>query len=160
FLLLELPAGTTHATVSFHRSWDVWLGCAVTLATLAGLTLGVPLWRIAIVAVGPSLVAFAIIAAAAPPRNAIAEDAHRRIHPPMIAPGGVESTLRRGQPTAIYGKNFGEPNDAVRVLVGGREAPILYKSFGQINVTVPVDAPSPADVRVEVNGCPGNAFAA
>ncbi|GEM_PF-2884901 len=173
FLLIELPAGTTNATVDFHNSWDVWLGCIVPLATLAALLARLPLWRIAIAVVIPTALAFAILASSSPPRNTIAEDAYRRIHPPMINPGvfnsgvfnsgvfnpgGAPVTLRRGQKASIYGTNLGATGDAVRVLVGDREAPILYRSFGQIDFTVPSDGPSPADLSVEVNGCRGNAF--
>ncbi len=166
FLLLDLPAGHQRARLRFATTWDVWFGRAVTLATVVLLLLRVPLYVPAFVALIATAAAYALLAVGSSPHAAVAADTFRRVRPPMISPGGIvdgvtaaQPPLARGRPISIYGLNFGEKHDLVRLWVGSQQAHILYRQSNQLNIQLPDDAPPAAEIAVEVNGCRGNSFA-
>ena len=165
FLLLRPPAGTVHLRLRFGAAWDVWLGRAITLLTIALLLLRVPPHWIAALAVVPAAAAFALLAASDPPTLRVAEDTFRSLHPPLIGPTGIvdgatyaQPPLKRGTIISIWGRDFGGPADSVRVLIGNREARLVSRQPSVLAAELPPDAPPAADVRVEVNNCPGNSF--
>jgi hypothetical protein len=155
----------------FGAAWDVWLGRALTLAALCAVVLGIPRRRSPLVpgAAGLALILPAAIAYAAiareTPRITAAEEAYRRIQPPLINAGGIVGfagnlpPLTRGQGFTVYGLNFGSPSDAVQLTVSGRPAELVSHGPNQVSAIMPVDAADPAEIRITVNGCTGNAFA-
>jgi len=153
FQLIRLPPGQRHVTLRFGASWDVWLGRAITLVTILLLLTRVKPICIAAVALIPAAIAWAFLISATPPANRIAEDAFARIHPPLINSGGV--VVDHGV-AHIYGVDLAGPN--VRVWIGDRPLQPEFVSSGLINVRLPQDLPTTADISVEVNGCVGNAF--
>jgi hypothetical protein len=165
FLLIDKPPGHQLLTLKFGASWDVWLARVITVLTVALILARAPAFVAALVAVIPAALAYAVLMATAPSQIAAAEDAFRRIQPPMINPTGIvdsaghQPPLLRGHAMTIYGLNFGSPREPVRVWVGRREAPLAYHGPNMLIVTLPEDAPPSAEVSVEVNGCRGNSFA-
>jgi hypothetical protein len=153
FQLIRLAPGEHHVSLRYGASWDTWLGRAITLVTLILILARVkPIW-IAIVAVIPSAGAVAYLLSTAPPTVRIAEEAFTRLHPPIINGGGI---INSGGELSIYGTDLAGPN--TRVWIGDRASPADFTSPGQVNVRLPRDVPASADIRVEVNGCIGNAF--
>ena len=164
FLLLDLPTGHHKLKLRYGAAWDVWLGRAITLATIVLLLARIPTYVVALVAVIPAVVAYAFVGGM-PPRTAVAETTLRRIQPPIITAEGIVDgvtyappPLVRGRPASIFGHQLGDTGDRVRVWVENREAHILYHDSYQVNIRVPNDAPPAAEIAVEVNGCRGNSF--
>jgi hypothetical protein len=185
FLLVK-GASSGPVTLRFGASWSAWLGRAITAATILLLLFSLPLKSLvgrastpaaglqthslqlvtAAVALLPAIFAYGIFQLRTPPTVAVAEQAYRRLQPPLINPGAIvdgvtlaQPPLARGSLITIFGANFGAQSDSVRVQVGERRAEILYRGPNQVNLRLPVDAPTPVDVSVEVNGCHGNSFA-
>jgi hypothetical protein len=165
FLLVK---GASKGTVSlrFGASWSEWLGRAVTLATILLLFRRAPTWVIAAAALVPAICAYGILQLRTPATAAIAEQAYRRLQPPLINPSGivdgitlVQPPLARGSVITIFGSGFGSASDTVRVWIGQRQAEILYHGANQVNLKVPTDAAPVENLSVEVNGCRGNSFA-
>ncbi|HTT63340.1 MAG TPA: IPT/TIG domain-containing protein [Bryobacteraceae bacterium] len=165
FLLVK---GTPARPVSlrFGASWSVWLGRAVTAATILLLLWRPPLWVIAAVALIPAVSAYGVLQFRTPALAAVAGEAYRRLQPPLINPSGIvdgvtlaQPPLARGSVFTIFGANFGSASDRVRVRIGQREGEILYRGPNQVNVRMPGDAAPAVDVSLEVNGCRGNSFA-
>jgi hypothetical protein len=165
FLLVK---GTSRAPVSlrFGASRSVWLGRAITLATILLLLCRVPLWATAAVALVPAIFAYGILQFHTPAAVAVAEQAYARLQPPLIGSSSIvdgvtyaQPPLARGSVITIFGAGFGSRSDTVRVWIGERQAEILYRGPNQVNLRLPLDAPPVADVNVEVNGCRGNSFA-
>jgi len=179
FLLVK---GAPHApvTLQFSASWPEWLGRVITAATLllllwgrliaCGGLAGRPAASLqlatAAVPLIPALIAYAILQLHTPPTVAVAEEAYRRLQPPLINATGIvdgityaQPPLSRGSVVSLFGTGFGAPSDAVRVRIGQRQAEILYHGPTLVNVRMPADAPPSVDVSVEVNGCRGNSFA-
>lgn len=163
FLLVRPPQGRQSVDLRFGASWDVWLARTITLLTFALLLVRVPALVIGLSAVVPAALAYAILLATPAPQTAVAEEAFRRLQPPIIYAGGIgESLPGRQQPAdgtrriSIYGMNFGSKEDRVRVWVGDREAPILNHASNLLDVQVPEH--SNTTVTVDVNGCRGNSF--
>lgn len=164
FLLLRPAPGRRRTALTYQATWDVWLGCALTLGTIILLLARVRLWVVALVALVPA----ALVYAAGPlPRFpvAVAEAALQRIRPPLILPGGLVDRdtgapppFSRSRPVSIYGLDFGKVSDAVRVLASGREATLLERHANQLVVRLPDNTPAAAEITVEVNGCRGNSF--
>lgn len=164
YLLLELPAGQQRLMLRYGATWDVWLGRAITLATVLLLLARVPTHIVALAAVLPAMVAYAVVAGV-PPRAAVAEETLRRVQPPIILPGGIVDRdaitpppLARGRPVSVYGLNFGRPSDQVQVWLDQRAAEILSRGPNQVTILVPQDAAPAVEIAVEVNGCRGNSF--
>ncbi len=164
FLLLELPAGQQRLTLRYGAAWDVWLGRAITLATIVLLLARVRMHIVALVALLPMLVAYAAVASASP-RAAIAEQTLARVQPPIILPGGIVDRetitpppLARNRPVSIYGLNLGGTADRVQVWVEQTPAELLSRSPNHLVVRLPDAAGASAEVTVEVNGCRGNSF--
>ena len=165
FLLVKGPL-KGRVTLRFTASGSQWLGRAITLATILLLLWRAPMWATASIALVPSVSAYAILLLHTPSTVAVAEQAYRRLQPPLISPAGIidgttyaQPPFTRGEAISIFGTNFGSAQDDVRAWIGGRPAEILYRGANQINVRLPADAPPLADVNVEVNGCRGNSFA-
>jgi hypothetical protein len=165
FLLVQ---GTSQGrvTLRFRASWTEWLGRAITAATILLLLCGAPLWVTAAVALVPAIFAYGILQIHTPATVALAEQAYRRLQPPLISSAAIvdgvtyaQPPLARGSAISIFGNGFGSPSDDVRVLIGQRQGEILYHGPNQVNLRMPLDAPAVADVSVEVNGCKGNSFA-
>ncbi len=150
----------------FGASWSVWLGRAITAATILLLLCRAPLWATAAVALIPAIFAYGILQLQTPPTVAVAEEAYRRLQPPLINPSAIvdgvtfaQPPLARGSVISIFGTGFGSPLDAVSVWIGQRQAEILYRGPNQVNLRLPSDAPPIVEMSVEVNGCRGNSFA-
>jgi hypothetical protein len=165
FLLVQGASGAP-VSLRFGPSWSVWLGRAITIATILLLLCGVPFWATAAVALGPAIFAYAILQAHTPAAVAVAEQAYDRLQPPLISNASIvdgvtfaQPPLKRGSAISVFGSRFGSPSDTVRVWVSQRQAEILYRDSNQVNLRLPMDAPAVADVSVEVNGCLGNSFA-
>ena len=186
FLLVK---GVSRGPVSlrFGASWSAWLGRAITAATILLLLFSLPplkslvgqastpaaglqtrSWHLvtAAVALLPAIFAYGILQLRTPANVTVAEQAYRRLQPPLINPGGIvdgvnlaQPPLPRGSVITLFGANFGSPSDTVRVRIGQQQAEILYHGPNQVNLRIPLDAPTTADVSVEVNGCRGNSFA-
>ncbi len=157
FLLIEPNPGQQTIRLRFGASWEAWLGRAITLFTILALLWmrGPRLW-IAAAALIPTLAAYAFLMARVPSTVSIAEDAFARLQPPIINPEGIVNG--RDRVTAVYGEGFGEPKDTVHVLVGDRQAEVLYHGPNMVTFRMPADAPAKAAVSIEVNGCKGNEF--
>lgn len=164
FLLLK---GTPRGPVSlrFGASWSEWLGRALTAATILLLLCRAPLWAAAVVALLPATVAYGILQFHTPASVTVAEEAYRRLQPPLINSAGIvdgatlaQPPLARGSVITIFGTGFGSPSDRVRVWIGQRQGELLYRGPNQVNLRMPPDAPPAAEVSVEVNGCRGNSF--
>jgi hypothetical protein len=119
----------------------------------------------AAVALLPAIFAYGILQFRTPATVAIAEEAYRRLQPPLINPSAIvdgitfaRPPLARGSVITLFGTGFGSPSDTVRVRIGQRQGEILYHGPNQVNLRMPPDAPAVADVSVEVNGCRGNSF--
>jgi len=152
--------------VHFDASWDVWLGRAITLATVLLLFSRLPQHWIAALALTPAVIAVAIIFHAAPPATAVAEETFIRVKPPTINPTGIvdaetlqQPPLERGRPVTVWGANFGSESDKRTVWAGGRAAEIINRTPVTITFRMPSDARAGVPVSVEVNGCRGNEFA-
>jgi hypothetical protein len=165
FLLIK---GTFKGPVSlrFGAPWTAWLGRAITVATILLLLCRVPLWVTATVALIPAIFTYGILQLHTPDTVTVAEQAYRRLQPPLINPAGIvdggtlaQPPLARGSVITIFGAGFGSPSDVVRVWIGRRQGEILYHGPNQVNLRIPMDAPPAMDVSVEVNGCRGNSFA-
>jgi len=165
FLLVK---GASQAQVSlrFGASWSVWLGRAITIATILLLLCRVPMWTTAAAALVPAIFAYGILQLHTPATVAVAEQAYRRLQPPLIGPAAIVDgvtfaapPLARGSAISVFGTGFGSASDAVSVWIGQRPAEILYRGPNQVNLRLPMDAPPVADMSVEVNGCRGNSFA-
>ena len=153
-------------SLRFGASWSVWLGRAITLATILMLLCRVPVWATAAVALVPAIFAYVILQLHTPATVGVAEQAYRRLQPPLISTRGImdgvtwtQPPLARGSVISIFGTGFGSASDAVRVWVGRQQGEILYRDPNQVNLRLPLDVPQVADVSVEVNGCRGNSFA-
>jgi len=164
FLLLK-GTGGNHVGLRFGASWTVWLGRAITFATILLLLFRAPLWAAAAVALAPSILVYLILQLHTPATVGVAEQAYRRLQPPLISPSAIldgvswaQPPLTRGSVITVFGSNFGSPSDPMRVRIGEHPAEILYRGATQLNVRMPLDAPPVADVSVEVNGCRGNSF--
>ncbi len=165
FQLIHASPGQRHVTLRFGASWDTWLGRAITLLTIFLLLEGVNRIWIAAVAVIPAVAAWALLVSAAPRTGQLAEDAFAHLQPPTINLGGIvdnatsqQPPLKHGQQVSIYGLNFGAPGAAVRVWIGDHPTAVEFQSPNLIDLRWPDDAPASAPVRVESNGCIGNAF--
>ena len=163
FLLVRPPQGRQRFDLRFGAAWDVWLARAITLLTIVFLLVRAPASTIALSAVVPAALAYGVLLATTPNQITVAEEAFRRLQPPIISGGGIGESLPSRQQTvdgsrriSIYGMNFGSKEDRVRVWVGDREAPILNHASNLLVVQVPEHAN--ASVTVEVNGCRGNSF--
>jgi hypothetical protein len=151
--------------LNFGAPWDTWLGRAITLLTIGLLLLRVRPYVIAALAIAPAAAAYFYLMVNLPDQVAIAERSFRMLSPPIINPGGVvdptpkEARLTDGHRLiAIYGVNFGKPNDVVKVWIGGKEGGVLYRGPNQVNVELPAGTPVTAEVVLEVSGCRGNSF--
>ncbi len=173
FLLLEPPRAGAHSfELRYRGAWDLWLGRGVAAVTALVLLLGgisplrfaVGLAIVWLVSLGgwgvrevPRLIG---------PRAFLAQQAFQRIQPPLISPQGIVDAetfgpppLRAGAPVAILGRNFGGPQDRLRILVNGREARLLHRSSEQATIELPaLAAATRVEIAAEVNGCRGNAF--
>ena len=165
FVLVTGAGGSPAFNLRFGTSWSVWLGRAITLATILLLVARVPLWITAAAALVPAIAAYGVLVVRTPPSVAVAEDTFRRVRPPLINPAGIvdgvtlaQPPLARGSVISLFGDGFGAAQNTVHVWIGSRQAAILYHGLNQLNVTLPADAPPVVDVSVEVNGCRGNAF--
>jgi hypothetical protein len=158
FLLIEPKSVGQHLRVKFGAPWDMWLGRAITLLTIGLLLLRVRPYLIATLAIAPAAVAYFYLMATLPQQVAIAERSFRMTSPPIINPGGVVYPVDGSRRIAIYGMNFGKPSDIVKVWIGGKEGAVLYRGTNQVNVEVPAEVRAGAELKVEVNGCQGNAF--
>lgn len=165
FLLIRSRQGQQHLKLQFGASWDVWLGRAITALTIILLLARVPRTWIAAAAVVPALAAYWLLLSSAPPTVAVAEDAFRRLQPPMINPQGIVDAITNQQPPfdrgrllAVYGLNFGAKTDAARVWLDDRPVEPEYHGRNFITFKLPSDASPKPRVSVEVNGCRGNAF--
>ena len=173
FLLVK-ETSNVPVTLRFGGSWSVWLGRTITLLTILLLVLmegglqparGLSPALISATALIPAITAYVILQLQTPSSAVIAEEAYRRLQPPLISPAAIidgvtfaPPPLARGSVISLFGTNLGSPSDAVRVWVGQRQAEILYRGPNQVNWRLPADAPAVADVSVEVNGCHGNSF--
>jgi hypothetical protein len=144
----------------------VWLGRAITLATILLILCRLPLWATAAVALVPAIFAYGILQFHTPAAMAVAEQAYARLQPPLIGSSSIvdgvtyaQPPLARGSVITVFGSRFGSPSDTVRVRINQRQAEILYRDSNQVNLRLPLDAPPVVDVSVEVNGCVGNSFA-
>jgi hypothetical protein len=166
FLLVK-ETSNAPVTLRFGASWSVWLGRAITLLTilllLAPRSLSPAL--IAALALIPAITAYGVLELQTPSSAIIAEEAYRRLQPPLISPAAIidgvtfaPPPLTRGSVVSLFGTNLGSPSDTVRVWVGQKQAEILYRGPNQVNLRLPADAPAAADINVEVNGCHGNTF--
>jgi hypothetical protein len=168
FLLIEPKSGGQRGQrirLKFGPPWDMWLGRAITLLTIGLLLLRIRPYVIAALAIAPAAAAYFYLMVSLPDQVAIAERSFRMVSPPIINPGGVvDPTPKEARPAdghrpiAIYGVNFGKPNDVVKVWIGGKEGGVLYRGPNQVDVEVPSGTPVTAEVTVEVNGCRGNSF--
>jgi hypothetical protein len=165
FLLIEPNPGAQPLHVSFGAPWDMWLGRAITLLTIGLLVSGARPYVIGAFAIAPAMAAYFYLMASLPPQVAIAERSFQMTRPPIINPAGiVDVTPRDGRspdgrrPITIYGFDLGNPGDNVSVWIGGQQGRVLGRVANQINVEVPAGTQPRAEVRVEVNGCRGNAF--
>lgn len=156
FLLLRLPPGRQRVTLSFRPVWDIWAARAITILTIAMLLFRVRLGVIAGVAAVPAVAMFAVLATSEPNRSTIAEEAVRRLQPPMIEAGGIVGVT--ADAIGIYGTRFGGAQDSARVWVGGVEARIMQRRANYIEALLPPGATPQSLISVEVNGCRGNAF--
>jgi hypothetical protein len=166
FLLLRDASKKGPVRLRFGASWSQWLGRALTAATILLLLCRVPLWAASAVALVPAILAYGVLQLRTPPAVPVAEQAYRRLQPPLINPSAIvdgvtmaQPPLARGSVITIFGTNFGSSADTARVLIGSRPAEILYRGPNQVNLRIPSDAPPLADISVEVNGCRGNSFA-
>lgn len=167
FLVVEPRQGQQTIRLEFGRSWDAWLGVAISVFTVAALLwVREPRIWMAAIAVLSTLGAYAALMAREPPSVAVSEDAFVRLQPPMISPGGIvdgvtgqPAPFGRGRVIAVYGSNLGAARDTVRVRVGDQAAEVIYHGPNMVSFRMPVDAPAEAPVSVEVNGCQGNEFA-
>ena len=140
----------------FHASWDVWLARLVTAMTVILLLARVSGWKIAAVAVVPSVLAFLWLLSSVPATAAVAQQAFTRLQPPLINAGGM---VNNGQGIiSVYGSNFGSDATRPHVFAGDREAAVTYHGKNLIVFKVPPGSPSRFPVSVEVNACRGNAF--
>jgi hypothetical protein len=165
FLVIRSKSHAQRFQVDFDAPWDVWLGRAITLATVVLLFTRLPRHWIAVLALVPAVAAVAILDRAAPPTVAVAEETFIRVRPPTINPTGIvdAETLRqpplgRGRPVTVWGTNFGSSSDNPIVWVGDRSAQIVNRSPFTITFKMPGDAGAKVPVSVEVNGCRGNEF--
>jgi hypothetical protein len=165
FQLIRPRAGQRTVRLRFGASWDTWLGRGITLLTILLLFTRLPGIWIATAAVVPSIVAWAILVAGSAHTTRIAEEAFVRVQSPLINPGGIvdaayrQPPFARGSVVAIYGLNFGSARDSVRVWIGDRAIDPSYHGANQVQFQLPADAVGSVPLRVEVNGCRGNAFA-
>jgi hypothetical protein len=158
FLLIEPKSVGQRLRVKFGAPWDMWLGRAITLLTIGLLLLRVRPYRIATLAIAPVAVAYLSLMATLPGQVAIAERSFRMTRPPIINPGGVVYAADGRRRIAVYGTDFGNRDDVVKVWIGGEESAVLYRGKSQVNVEVPAEVPAGAELKVEVNGCRGNSF--
>jgi hypothetical protein len=158
FLLIEPKSVGQSMRVKFGAAWDMWLGRAITLLTIGLLLFRVRPYLIGTVAIAPAAVAYLYLMATLPDQVAIAERSYRATNPPIINPGGVVYSADGRRRIAIYGTNFGDREEVVKVWIGGKEGVVLYRGKDQVNVEVPADTPTGAKLTVEVNGCRGNSF--
>ncbi len=185
FLLIRPAPGSRKIELPYGAAWDVWVGRGITLFTLVSLLasalMTAPFGRgsvrgsearpkgavidwIGISPLAAGILAFGILALHTPPEVPLADEAYRRLQPPLINPGGIVDSavgpppIARGSVFTIYGQNFGSPQSQVAVSVAGGQAEILYHGTNQLNVKMPESAPASADVHVWVDGCTGNGF--
>jgi hypothetical protein len=165
FLLIRGRQGPRHLRLRFGRSWDGWLGIAITGMTIILVSLRVQGVWIAAAAVLPAGVAWLFLASSVPPTAGLAEQAFMRLQPPMINPQGIVDAATNAQPPftpgrviAMYGLKFGGAKDSVVVRAGDRAAEIVYRGENQVNFKMPAGAAGDVPVSVEVNGCRGNSF--
>jgi len=158
FQLIQAPSGRRRFTLRFGASWDTWLGRAITVLTIVLLVLRVPALWIAVCAVVPAGVAWAILMSSVAPNAAVAERAFAGPQAPLINPSGIVPMA--GGAISIYGTHFGGPSDRVRVWVNDGPLIPAFRGRNQINVFLPPGAPASARIGVEVNGCRGNEFVA
>jgi len=158
FLLIEPKSAGQRVRLKFGAPWDTWLGRAITLLTIGLLLLRVRPYLIATLAIAPAAFAYFYLMATLPDQVAIAERSFRMTNPPIINPGGVVYSADDRRRIVIYGTNFGDREDVVKVWIGGKESAVLYRGNDQVNVEVPAEVPAGAELRVEVNGCRGNSF--
>jgi hypothetical protein len=163
FMLVRPPAGRRQFDLYFGAAWDVWLARGITLLTISLLLVRAPGLVVALLAVFPAGFAYAFLLATTPAQTSVAEEAFRRLQPPIIygggigeSPAGPGAAARGKREISIYGMNFGSKQDQIRVWVGDREASVLNHATNLIGVQVPEDASG--SVTVEVNGCRGNSF--
>ena len=166
FQLLRGPSGPHHFVLRYRAPWNAWLALGITMLTLLLLAARVRGVWVAAVAVLPAVAAWGLLMSEAPRTAQVAEEAFVRLHPPMINPDGIVDTvtfapppLGRGRSISIYGLNFGGPSDSVRVRFGDQTVSPDYRGATVLTARVPENAPDPAAVSVEVNGCRGNEFA-
>ena len=165
FLLIEPKSGAhQRVMLGFGAPWDMWVGRAITLLTIGLLLMRVRSPIIAALAIVPAAAVYFYLMAHLPDRALVAERSFRLASPPIINPGGVVEMPANVRPSdghriiAIYGSDFGDLHHVVKVWVGGKEGTLLYRSPNQVNVEVPAGTPDRAQIRLEVNGCRGNAF--
>jgi IPT/TIG domain len=165
FQLIRPKPGQRTVRLRFGGSWDTWLGRGITVLTILLMFTRLPGIWIATAAVVPSVLAWVILIAGSAHTARIAEDAFVRVQPPLINPGGIvdasyrQPPFARGSVVAIYGLNFGSARDAVKVWMGDRAIDPVYHGANQVQFQLPADAVGSVPLRVEVNGCRGNAFA-
>jgi hypothetical protein len=158
FLLIQPKSLGQRIRVKFGAPWDEWLGRAITLLTIGLLLLRVRPHLIATLAIASAAVAYLYLMATLPDQVAIAARSFRMTNPPIINPGGVVYPADGRRKISVYGTNFGNPDDIVKVWIGGKESAVLYHGKDQVNVEVPPGVAAGAELRVEVNGCRGNSF--
>jgi hypothetical protein len=158
FLLIEPKSAGQRLRLKFGAPWDMWLGRTITLVTIGLLLLRVRPYLIATLALAPAALAYFYLMATLPDRVAIAERSFRMTNPPVINPGGVVYPPDARHRISIYGRNFGKPDDVVKVWIGGKEGTVLYRGKDQVNVEVPAETQGGAELKLEVNGCRGNSF--
>ena len=174
FLLLEpRRSGAQSFELRYRGSWDLWLGRGLVAVTALVLLLGgvFPL-RFALGLGGVVWLASFGVRTWKESRHglgnriAVAREAFGHLQPPLISPGGIVDAesyqpppLAPGRPVAIFGRNLGNPQDRLRILVDGREASVLDRSSRQVRIELPPLAGAQrVEIAAEVNGCRGNAF--
>ncbi len=158
FLLIEPKLAGQCIPVKFGAPWDMWLGRALTLLTIGLLLLRVRPHLIATLAIATAAVAYFYLMATLPHQVAIAERSFRMTNAPIINSGGVVYPADGRRRITVYGTNFGNRDDVVKVWIGGKESAVLYRGKNQVNVEVPAETPAGAELKIEVNGCRGNSF--
>ena len=173
FLLLEpRRSGAQSFELRYRGSWDLWLGRGLAAVTALVLLLGgVSPLRFALGLAVVWLASFGVWTwkesrHGLGNRIAVAREAFGHLQPPLISPGGIVNAesyqpppLAPGRPVAIFGRNLGNPQDRLRILVDGREAGVLDRSSRRVRIELPPMAGARrVEIAAEVNGCRGNAF--
>lgn len=144
-----LIAGKPHVELRYGRSWEAWLGVAITLITVFLLRLNVPKRHIAAIAIIPAVLAYAVLL----PGKSPEEEAFVRLQPPFINPGGIVDA-GKGLVSA-YAANLGQHP---KVYLDDREAEVVSHGPQVVTFRKPAAAGPDTIVSVEADGCRGNAF--